>query len=61
MVSSSKPCKSRDVEESLPKGSVPPPPLSPESERQFADEWGQRDLVLYFFKHVTQNAMKDIV
>eukprot|EP00974_Lingulodinium_polyedra_P061560 5940618-Lingulodinium_polyedra.AAC.1 len=61
MASSSKPCESHDVEESVPKGSVPPPPPSPASERQFADEWGQRDLVLCFFKHVTQNTTKDIV
>eukprot|EP00974_Lingulodinium_polyedra_P052562 5056740-Lingulodinium_polyedra.AAC.1 len=61
MASSSKPCKSYNTEESLPKGSVPPPPPSPAVERQYADEWSQRDLVLHFFKHVTQNTLKDIV
>eukprot|EP00974_Lingulodinium_polyedra_P064265 6207288-Lingulodinium_polyedra.AAC.1 len=61
MASSAGPCKSKASEESLPKGSVPPRPPSTESERQYADERSQKDLVMPFFKHVSMNTLRGIV
>eukprot|EP00974_Lingulodinium_polyedra_P100898 9775786-Lingulodinium_polyedra.AAC.1 len=50
-----------EMKASPPSGGVPPPPPSEASERQYIDEYSQRDLVLYFYKHAVAMNLKEVV
>eukprot|EP00974_Lingulodinium_polyedra_P021294 2057443-Lingulodinium_polyedra.AAC.1 len=50
-----------EVGASPPLGGAPPPPPSEASERQFIDEYSNRDILLYFYKHAVAQNLKGIV